>query len=46
MKLGSRLQMGQKPFHIWLGVPKNGPNNAKKNKQGVRQKEKNEPNSI
>ena len=41
MKLGSRLQMGQKPFHIWLGVPKNGPNNTKKTKQGVRQKEKN-----
>ena len=30
MKLGSRLQIGPKKFHIWLGAPKNGPNNAKK----------------
>ena len=35
IRLGTRLQMGQKNFHIWLRVPKNGPNNAKK--QGVRQ---------
>ena len=46
MKLGSRLQIGPKKFHIWLGVPKNGPNNAKKNRVRDKKMKKKEPNSI